>query len=408
MNTKSTDDPADEELRDLLAQADPEAGSPPAATDHLLDRVRDDIADAEPSEPSAQQGPSWWSRHWQGSLLAVAAVAALAIAAPTALPGLTNGGSDADQTIASKALDEATGDAATAEDLAAEDPAAEDLAAAPAPEQALRSGEADTSARTSLPTANGIDPALVRSASMLVGTEDIPGERDSFVAAIQRLGGRVTSETVVSEGQESGGLDRAAGSVGIEDIAVSSPYPWYPTGPGVWLTVQVPVDEYDQALDRARGTGEVVQMQQSSYDASTQIADVDARVAALETSLARLTDLLGSADNVTDVIALEQAISTRQAQLDSLRAQQRNLANQTEMSSISLTLMSPEDARGTVDPNPDPDQNWWESFVAGLGAFWSWLGTALLIVSPLLIAMAIIWWVRRRLNSSPPEPDAGA
>lgn len=34
--------------------------------------------------------------------------------------------------------------------------------------------------------------------------------------------------------------------------------------------------------------------------------------------------------------------------------------------------------------------------MAGLADFWSWLGQALLILSPLLIAGGLIWWIRRR------------
>ena len=162
----------------------------------------------------------------------------------------------------------------------------------------------------------------------------------------------------------------------------------------MWLTVEVPADSYDKAVEAARAQGEVVQLQQSSYDVGTQIADVDARVKALESSLTRLTTLMDDAKDVSDVIALESAIAQRQSELDSLRAQQRDLANQTAMSTISLTLMSPEDARSAVDPQPD--QTWWDSFLEGLGQAWGWLGKALLIVSPLLIAGGIIAWVRRR------------
>jgi hypothetical protein len=93
-------------------------------------------------------------------------------------------------------------------------------------------------------------------------------------------------------------------------------------------------------------------------------------------------------------VALESAISARQAELDGLKAQQRDLANQTSMSRVSLTLMSPDDARESVDPQPS--STWWESFLEGLADLWAWLGVALLITSPLLLAVAIIWWVRRR------------
>lgn len=382
MNTP-LDDAADLQLRDLLGQADPEAAASPGDTEHLLERVRSEITAPEPAAEVTAQRPPWVRRHWQGALLAAAAVAALALAAPTALPGLS-GGTDADQSAATTMVPD---DADLAADVAG-------AATAPTEEAGRVDASESSVAGATAPTLEVTEPALVRSANLLVGTEDIAGQRDAFAAAILALGGRITSETVVTEGSDSANGTRSGAEIAASDVALSSPYPWYPTGPGVWLSVEVPVDEYDEAVAAARATGEVVQMQQSSYDAGTQIADVDARITALEASLARLTDLLGSAEDVGDVIALEQAISSRQAERDSLRAQQRTLANQTSMSRISLTLMSPEDARGAV--GPEPGQSWWESFLEGLGAFWTWLGTALLIVSPLLIAVAIIWWVRRR------------
>ena len=251
----------------------------------------------------------------------------------------------------------------------------------------------------------------MRSGSVLVGTEDPEAARDTFVATVLAMGGRVTSESVVTE-DGGGGIDPyvADSMAASRDMGMSYPYPWYPSGPGIWLTVQVPVEDYDEAMEAARDAGEVVQMQQSTYDVGAQVADVDARIKALEASLLRLTALMDEATDITDVITLEQAISQRQSELDALRAQQRDLANQTAMSQISLTLMSPEDAQNSVDPQPQ--QTWWESFLEGLSQFWSWFGQALLIISPLLIAMGIIAWVRRRrahrAAQTPPRPAAAS
>lgn len=392
MTTQSTRDRADVDLRALLAQADPEAGAIDRTPTELLDRVLADLA-ADPTGSSAtaaaelrQDGvtthPSWLRRHWQGAMLAAASVATFALAAGTVLPGLAGGGSD---DMAAGAADSAA---------VSESAGAEGGIAAPAPDMAAE----DEARGSTTPGAAGQDEAentLVRWGSMLVGTEDVKAGRDAFVATVLGFGGRVTSETVVTE-DGGGGVDPyvADSMAASRDMGMSYPYPWYPSGPGVWLTVEVPVEKYDQAIEAARATGEVVQMQQSSYDVGSQIADVDARIAALEASLARLTALMDEAKDISDVIALEAAIAQRQSELDSLRAQQRELANQTAMSQISLTLMSPEDARQTVDPQPD--QSWWESFLEGLGQFWTWLGSALLIVSPLLVAAGIIAWVRHR------------
>ena len=55
MNTQSTEDRADEALRALLAQADPEAGAPQPEPAHLLDRVR--AAAAAGEAPAAGAAP---------------------------------------------------------------------------------------------------------------------------------------------------------------------------------------------------------------------------------------------------------------------------------------------------------------------------------------------------------------
>jgi hypothetical protein len=421
MNTQSTEDRSDEALRALLAQADPEAGAHPPVPEHLLERVRAAAAAGEASVAAGAAGegraptsltehPSFMARHWQGMLMAAAGVATLALAAGSVLPGLTAVGGD-DSTASIGVSDSAGG----SQELAPTDTdkaAALDGAAAPqaARDSAVSSGAATSSEAgatgTGVAIADAADESLVRSGSVLVGTDDVEAARDKFVATILAMGGRVTSESIVTEG--SNGAQPYGPEVAMSsDMGMSYPYPWYPSGPGIWLTVQVPVDDYDKAMEAARDAGEVVQMQQSTYDVGAQVADVDARIKALEASLVRLTALMDDAKDITDVITLEQAISQRQSELDALKAQQRDLANQTAMSQISLTLMSPDDAQNSVDPQPQ--QTWWESFLDGLTQFWSWFGQALLIISPLLIAMGIIAWVRRRRSrrsSTPTTPAA--
>jgi hypothetical protein len=408
MNTQSTEDRADEALRALLAQADPEAGAPQPEPTHLLDRVRAAAAAAEAaptgSAPEGVVSPpvplaehrSFTQKHWQGMLMAAAGVATLALAAGTVLPGLSSGGGS--DSAASIGVSDTAGTGESLAGAATDKGAGVDgsVGAPEAARDAAVSSEAmspNTGATGAVPGADATDEALVRSGSVLVGAEAPEAARDKFVATILAMGGRVTSESVVTDG--GGGVQPYGPEVSMSrDMGMSYPYPWYPSGPGIWLTVQVPVDDYDEAMEAARDAGEVVQMQQSTYDVGAQVADVDARIKALEASLVRLTALMDDATDITDVITLEQAISQRQSELDALRAQQRDLANQTAMSAISLTLMSPEDAQSSVDPQPQ--RTWWESFLEGLSQFWSWFGQALLIISPLLIAMGIIAWVRRR------------
>lgn len=392
MNETLTPDQADACLRRLVADADPEAGREVPVPADLLDRVRADMADpvtdaasapaAAIPEPVATRPatarPGFVRRHWQGGLLVAAGVCSLALAAGSMVPGLVTGVAGSDDAGGAAQSAPAASDAGGREILGD---------AANAPDQAAGAGSGTEDASDGAK----VEQRLVRSGSVLVGTDDQDGARDRFVVAILAMGGRVMSESVVTEGVDGyPGYDTSV----TRDMAGVASYPWYPTGPGIWLVVQVPAASYDKAIQAARASGEVVQMQQSSYDVGTQIADTDARIAALEASLARLTALMDRAEDVSDVIALEQAIASRQAELDALKAQQRDLATQTAMSQVSLTLMDPDDARQSVDPTPE--QTWWESFLDGLGQAWTWLGQALLVLSPLLLAGAVIAAVRRR------------
>lgn len=419
MNSQSTQDRADADLRALLAQADPLAGTQLQAPEELLARIHGEIAQGPLADRHAQSGQgigpggdvprrNWPRRHWQGLLLAAASVVTVALAAGVMFPILlsTYSGTSAD----------ATSREATVSEVA---PAAPGDASALMPEQSNAGADAavkssGATAGDTAPAATGTDVAtaqLARSASVLVGTDDIAAQRDAFVTEILAMGGRVMGEsTITTADSASGGVARSSSTeiypepgVALDSTSSSSypgsyPYSWYPTGPGVWLSVEVPVAQYDRAIEAARATGEVVRLVQSSNDVGTQMADIDGRIAALESSLARLTSLMGQATSVSDVIALEEAISQRQAELDSLRAQQAELANQTAMSRVALTLMSVADANASV--SPPTSGTWWDAFGDGLGQLWLWFGKALLIVSPLLVAAAIIAWVRRRHHRS--------
>jgi uncharacterized small protein (DUF1192 family) len=393
----------DDTLRDLVAQTDPLGADAPKAPDGLLDRILEATAEdaGVPADAAtaATADRTWLQRHWQGSLLVAASIATLVLASPlvlTALFGLSGGSAGSDSSVAESAAVAPQAPDATDAPGAPSAAGAPSAPGAPGAVKQDAAGAADSSTAT-VPGQETADSSaqdtarLVRSGTVLVGTDDITGERDTFVAYVSSVGGRVMSESAVTQGSAGGPLAEVQVA---PDAGISYPYPWYPSGPGIWLTVEVPEDRFEDTMRAAAEAGEVVQLQQSSYDVGAQIAEVDARIAALEASLQRLTALLGQAASVSDVVALESAIAARQAELDGLKAQQRDLANQTSMSRVSLTLMSPDDARESVDPQPS--RTWWESFLEGLADLWAWLGVALLITSPLLLAGAIIWWVRRR------------
>lgn len=163
------------------------------------------------------------------------------------------------------------------------------------------------------------------------------------------------------------------------------------------LTLRIPSEALTSTLDKLRELGEVEEVSLNASDVTMQTQDLEARINARQESLDRMIALLATATDMESLITLETAIAERQGELESLKSEQRYLADQVSMSTITLTFISVADA-----PVDEPD-----TFVSGLVAGWNafvaffaGLLVALGVLLPWLIfagivTIVVIWIVRR-------------
>ena len=146
------------------------------------------------------------------------------------------------------------------------------------------------------------------------------------------------------------------------------------------LTLRLPSEGLQATLDKIKALGSLEQLDLETSDVTTEVEDLDARISALKKSLARLRILLGKARTIADLITLETEITSRQGELESLQSQQRYYADQVDLSTIDLTLISEADA-----PVDTPD-----TFLSGLAAGWA---SFVAFISGLLVVVgALIPW----------------
>ena len=165
---------------------------------------------------------------------------------------------------------------------------------------------------------------------------------------------------------------------------------WSPAtqyGPeSAYLTIRVPVDQLDATLTSLEGLGTLDSLSRSQSDVTLQVTDLNARISSLQQSLDNLRTLQSQATNVGDLITVEAAIASRQAELDSLVAQQTYLADQIDMSTIALTLTG---SAGTTPTN----STFWDGLVAGLNSL-AVAGSALLVAAgfalPWILLLAVV------------------
>ncbi|MFB7246605.1 DUF4349 domain-containing protein [Streptomyces populi] len=234
--------------------------------------------------------------------------------------------------------------------------------------------------------------SIIRTASLTVVVKDVPGALDDARAAAENAGGYVGDETTTRDGHDH---ERTR------------------------VVLRVPSERYDQVLTGLEGAGKVVERTAKAQDVTDQVVDVESRVRSQRASVARVRELMDKATRLSDVVALEGELSSRQSDLEALLAQQASLKDRTSLATITLTL-SETPVKKAEKKESDP------GFLDALSGGWDvlvtvvrWLALAIGAVLPfaVVLGLAALVWTRgvsprlrrrRSLAAAPgPAPAAG-
>jgi hypothetical protein len=152
------------------------------------------------------------------------------------------------------------------------------------------------------------------------------------------------------------------------------------------MVLRIPTQEFGDAMAELEKVATLASSKRQSADVTTEVLDMDVRVEAQRRSIDRIQVLFDNATSIKDVMSIENELSRRQADLASLEAQQRYLADQTAMSTITVSLERTAKAR----PRPDPDTHD-TGFLAGLSGGWKALKGFLVAVAT--VAGALLPWL---------------
>jgi hypothetical protein len=225
-----------------------------------------------------------------------------------------------------------------------------------------------------------ITRAIIKTGSLAVEGDDVSSMRQKAVTAIATLDGQVASEDTGSD--SDGRITRSN------------------------LVLKVPTKSFEDAIQRLSDLGKRLQIHQESTDVSEQVVDVASRIESQRASLDRMRALMAKANSIGDIVSVESELTRREADLESLLAKQKNLAQQTELATLTLTLTE----KGKPPVQADTHQD--KGFLAGLKGGWhaftatfSALATAVGALLPFLILLAIIgvplWRFRHKFRRQP-------
>lgn len=205
------------------------------------------------------------------------------------------------------------------------------------------------------PTTPQMERSVISSGTVSLAGEDVRATRREVQRVVDATGGEVTEET--SETDSEGDTSY------------------------VRLVVRVPSAKFGETMSALELVGVLRSSDRGSDDVTTEVIDTGARVRAQEASLRRVELLLAEARDLKDVIWIESQLTSRQAELDSLKSQQSWLADQTSLSTITVDISRHE----VVEDEPEDEEP--AGFLAGLDSGTKALGALVTVLTTVLGAL---------------------
>jgi hypothetical protein len=154
--------------------------------------------------------------------------------------------------------------------------------------------------------------------------------------------------------------------------------------PSGQVTLRVPVDRFEDTINRARSYGtKVLSLETSSQDVTNKYVDIAARIKALKDTRETFLTLLSKATTIGETLAVQQHVTEVQTQIEQLQGQLRVLANRSGLSTLTVTV----DQKASIVPAAHHQSGISKAFhksvdrfVNGIEAIVGALGPILLIV----------------------------
>jgi len=219
---------------------------------------------------------------------------------------------------------------------------------------------------------NAADRKIVRTGSLWIEVKDIDVTLADISSLASQLNGYVVSSTQRADEAE-------------------------PTG---WISIRIPVEKFDEAMQKLRALGvKVLNENTNSQDVTEQYSDLSAQLRNLEATEAQYLELLKKAENVKDILEVQRELSNVRGNIERIKGRMQYLERTSDMSVIEISLKK---------TRPIGESTWdvpgiFKSAVDGLivfGKFLTGLLIWVLVFAPVWIIILVIIFVARRRSKA--------
>ena len=158
------------------------------------------------------------------------------------------------------------------------------------------------------------DRKLIRNVNLSLQTKEFDTVLDNMSQKVKDLGGYIQDSSVWGSSSD------------------------YSSSRSASYTLRIPSDKLDEFIDVVETLGNVAYKNESVDDVTLRYVDVESHKKALETEQERLLALLEKAENVEDIITIENRLSDVRYELENYESQIRLLDNQIDYSTVYVDV----------------------------------------------------------------------
>jgi len=172
------------------------------------------------------------------------------------------------------------------------------------------------------------------------------------------------------------------------------------------LTIRVPAERFEELLTSTGGIGKVLHRSVESADVSGEFVDLESRLRHLQAQERFYLDLMSQARTVGDAVAINQNLSTVQAEMEQVQGRLRLLDEKTTFSRLTVALHEPGVGPLISQVPPVPRGVLAQAWADSVEALQQTIGALLIgafTLFPLALLALVAWAVWRRLRPRPAQ-----
>lgn len=196
-----------------------------------------------------------------------------------------------------------------------------------------------------------IDRKIIRTATIELTVDDVPGAIQRIEIATAAAGGFVASSSITIEQQPP--PDDPEEEQEIRQRGT--------------ITIRVPAESYASVMSTLRGIvddpRDITSLTEDTSEVTEEYSDLQARQRNLEATEGQYLELLSRAESISDVLLVQDRLNSVRLEIEQVQGRIQLLDDLTSMATITTFLSLPPLIGLPVDP--DPEQSWateaWEN-----------------------------------------------